>query len=81
MVKHYDKNFKESIIKMVQDGANPKDLAREYGPHYQTIIKWVNKDKYLNSPAGELEKANKRIKELEQENDILKSAAIIFAKH
>ena len=81
MTKNYDQDFKNSIVKMVNDGGNPKDLAEEYGPHYQTIFNWVKKSKKSHSPEGVLEKANKRIKELEQENDILKSAAIIFAKY
>ncbi|MHC9537346.1 hypothetical protein ACVQ8P_06105 [Dellaglioa sp. BT-FLS60] len=31
MTKNYDQNSKNSIVKMVNDGGNPKDLAEEYG--------------------------------------------------
>lgn len=45
MTKYWNQSFKKSIVKIVVDGGNSKDLAGEYGPRYQTILNGVKKSK------------------------------------
>lgn len=40
MSRKYTNEFKESIIKMMREGANAQNLSDEYGPNYRTILRW-----------------------------------------
>nr|WP_010529331.1 transposase [Lentibacillus jeotgali] len=90
--KRYDKEFKMYAVKMVtEDGRKVAEVARELDIVHQTLHKWVAKyeeeqeDAFVGSgnlPAKdkvEYEK-DKRIRDLEEENAILKKAMGIFAK-
>ncbi|MHA8110393.1 transposase [Lactobacillaceae bacterium Melli_B4] len=81
MSRKYSKEFKDSIIQMVKDGANARDLSDEYGPNYQTIRRWVRDDDAIIDPEErDVQTLQRQLRALKRENDILKSAAIIFAK-
>lgn len=88
----YDNQLKEYILKLVfEEGYKMKQISREMEVPYGTIKQWVDdrrkeeKEKELKyiTPKEYYEREKElldRIKELEQENEIVKKAAHIFAK-
>lgn len=86
MAKHYSDEFKEQAIKMVLEGKKSQNqIARELGLTSSTLNTWIRKHRDEVSGVTE-QNANekalaKRIKELEEENAILKKAAAYFAKN
>jgi transposase len=91
--KRFDPEFKKDIVKLYINGERTcPSLAEEIGVHENTIYKWVqqyNEDPEqafpgsgnLKPDADEIRKAQRRIKELENEIAILKQAAVYFAKN
>jgi transposase len=91
--KRYDIAFKKEIAQVYLDGQRTApSLAEELGLHVNTIYKWA--EQYKTDPENafpgsgnmkpdeaELTKAKRRIRELEEEVDILKKAAAYFAKN
>lgn len=91
--KRFDSEFKKDIVKLYINGERTcNSLAEELGLHENTIYKWIQQYKEdpeqafpgsgnLKPDADELRKAQRKIKELENEIAILKSAAVYFAKN
>jgi len=92
MAKRYDKQFKLYAAKMVvEDGRKIAEVARELDLVEQTLSKWVAKykedqeDSFVGSgnlkpkDKAEYEK-DKQIRDLEEENAILKKAMGFFTK-
>jgi transposase len=91
--KRYDVAFKKDIAQVYLDGRRTApSLADELGLHVNTIYKWA--EQYKTDPDNafpgsgnmkpndaDLMKAKRRIRELEEENEILKKAAAYFAKN
>jgi transposase len=86
----YDKEFKIQAVKMAK-GRVKAEVARELGLAEQTLHNWIKKyeeEKEAgfvgsgNMKPEKQENANlqKRIRDLEEENAILKKAMSIFAK-
>lgn len=92
-MRSYDQEFKEYAVKLVLDEEKPTaEVARELDMPYGTLTKWVRKyKKEQKIKAEELEyvtpsehrKREKElldeIKDLKEENAIIKKAARIFA--
>jgi transposase len=89
-LKTYDKEFKKKAIKLALSSSQPiSHTAKELGVKESTLYSWVhnNKDtcieqhgdggKELLSELAKLRKENARLKE---EREILKKAAVFFAK-
>ncbi len=87
----YTKEFKETAIKLALAGDKPiAEVARELGLSDKTLYAWLTAWKKKNGKhapvAGkdnaedELRKLQKRYRDLELENEILKKAAAYFAK-
>lgn len=85
--KRYSGEFKKQIVNLHLSGKSVKALANEYGLVEQTIYKWkklyvptlqVNEKQTISMK--EYQKLQKKIHELELENEILKKATAIFAK-
>jgi len=85
--KRYTEEFKQQIVELYQNGKSVIELSGEYGLVEQTVYKWIHR----YEPVGKNEKGEtvtqqdvhamqKRIAELEMENEILKKATAIFAK-
>lgn len=88
----YSKEFKMNALKLVIDGGKKAaEVARDLGIHENRIYNW--KKKYLEKQdaaftgQGKMNSKDEYIRKLEQENkrlkderDILKKAAIFFAK-
>lgn len=91
--RQYDGLFKRGIAKLYLDNErSAQSLANEVGVHENTIYKWA--EQYRQDPeqsfpgsgnlkpeANEQRRLERRIRELEEENAILKKAAAYFAKN
>lgn len=90
--KRYDKNFKIEVVRRAKEkGKNVTELANELGIHENTIYKWMRelkKDKENAFPgSGKLKPDDEELRRLKRENEnlkqeieILKNAAVYFAK-
>lgn len=90
--KRYTKEFKEGAVRLVtEQGRKKSDVAKSLGIAEVSLSRWIKAfqaegtDGFRgNGNRSELEKENfelrKKIKELEQEREILKKAAAYFAK-
>ena len=86
--KRYTEEFKRQIIDLYLAGKPVAQFAEEYGLVEQTIYKW----KKLYAPSMEIEEnqsislkdykeLEKKVQQLEMENEILKKATAIFARN
>jgi transposase len=89
----YEREFKVEIAKQVASGSrSARSMASEIGVHENTIYKWVKQ--YTDDPEQafpgtghmkpeeeELHRAKRRIRELEEEVQILKKFAAYMAKN
>jgi transposase len=82
----YSNEFKQQIVELFQSGQTVSKLSREYGIPTGTIYKWtkeltpvITEDGKTVTPK-EVKALEKRIRELEMENEILKKATAIFAR-
>ena len=95
MKRSIDDKLKQHLIKLVvEDGRKQVDVAREMGVGVSTLRRWVSiyrkelaaehtGEEYL-TPTERLRKERaleKEIKELKEENDILKKAMHIFSRN
>ena len=86
MIRKYDDEFKRNVVRKVLDGQSVSSVSREIGVNESLIHKW--KRAALDNGDGiktgaelaEAQTLKKRIRELEQENEILKKAALIFGR-
>lgn len=83
----YSVEFKQQIVDLYHAGVPVRQLADEYGLIEQTIYKWIK----LYSPVAETgdgetvsmkeyKALQKKMAQLEMENEILKKATAIFAR-
>lgn len=85
-MRKYDAEFKQLAVKKVFDGQSVAAVARELGVCENLIYRWRNKVRLSEetSETTALERENlalkKKLREVEMERDILKKAALIFAK-
>lgn len=73
------------IYSLYQNGKSQSELVSEYGLSKASVCKWINERKEIKVDdekisALEVKKLKLKIKELEEENDILKKVMTIFAK-
>ncbi len=89
--KSYDKEFKLEAVHLVKSGKKVAEVARELDLAEQTLHNWVKKFNHdgeagfvgsgnLKPEDKENKELQKRIRDLEEENAILKKAMSIFAK-
>lgn len=82
--KRYDKVFKATIVELHKNGRSIAQLSREYGISKQSIASWIKLNKKVGKIEGEeisykeLLELRKKVKVLEEDNDILKNALAIF---
>lgn len=85
-MRKYDNEFKRNVVNKVFDGQSVSSVSREIGVNESLIHKW--KRAALDNGDGDGSSAEvkeaaalkKRLRELEQENEILKKAALIFGR-
>ena len=86
MNRKYDDEFKRQVVNKVLAGQPVASVSRELGINESLIFRW--KQNYLTQGNGvqsgaelaETARLQKRVRELEMENEILKKAALIFGR-
>ncbi len=90
--RKYDVSFKEEVLQMISNGRPVSEVARSLGIGENIIYRWRSRSHNSiqqpatvgkeNSPAAGEDQLSllKRIKELEQERDVLKKALLIFSR-
>lgn len=85
--KYTDEYRRETADYIISTGRPAAEVARELGVNEKTAGRWVKErrdqlagKKPASEEASELRAANRRIRELEMENEFLKKAAAFFAK-
>jgi transposase len=86
MRRKYDAEFKRNTVQKVLDGQTTASVSRELGIAENLIYKWkraflengngINSSTELNETLA----LKKQVRELEQEVEILKKAALIFGR-
>ncbi|MGF0168933.1 IS3 family transposase [Streptomyces albidoflavus] len=92
MPKPYPKEFREDVVRVARNrepGVTLEQIAADFGVHPITLSKWLRRadtDESGAKPAtasgesAELRKARKRIRLLEQENEVLRRAAAYLSQ-
>ena len=91
MPKAFPKEFREDVIRVYRDsGSSVAQVAKDFGISPSCLKRWLTIDDRNSSPfsgaarAGNesdaLREANKRIKLLEQENEVLRRAAAYLSQ-
>jgi len=87
----YPAEFRQQIIELARAGRTPAELSREFGPSAQSIANWIGQDardrgKPLPGKDGlstaereELVRLRRKLRQVEQERDILVKATAWFA--
>ncbi len=83
--RRYDSEFKENALQMIENGRSVSSVSQALGVSEGLLYTWKSKAKKKKSSANngeedELKALRKRLKELEQERDILKKALSIFSR-
>lgn len=87
--KFYSNEFKQQMVSLYQAGKPSAEICREYGIASSTFSKWHRRNSVTDKPylkANRTEEdmkliaLEKEVKQLRMENDILKQAALIFAR-
>jgi len=90
MAKHYNNDFKVTIVELLKSGRKLSELSKEYNLNDNTIRRWrrefdlksgdFSKKRELTIEEIELKALKKELKEVTLERDILKKAVSIFSK-
>ncbi|MFC3241733.1 IS3 family transposase [Gordonia humi] len=91
MPKPYPKEFRDDVVRVARDreiGVTIEQIAKDFGVHPMTLQKWMrradiddgNKPGVTSGQWAELREANKRIRLLEQENEVLRRAAAYLSQ-
>ncbi len=88
--KRYDETFKKETVKYILENNKPvAQIARETGVNTNTLYSWIKKYseqpevksvQTFSTPEAELKAMQKQLRDLEEENEILKKAMHYFAK-
>lgn len=84
----YPREFRAEAVQLVLAGRSVKDVAGSLGCSEQSLHNWVKqhqldqherRDGLSSAEREELRELRRRVKRVEQERDILKRAAVLFA--
>jgi transposase len=86
MPKPYPKEFRDDVVRVArnrEEGVTLEQVAKDFGIHPMTLSNWLSQDAIdagtkpgtTTADNAELREANKRIRLLEQENEVLRRAA------
>lgn len=86
--RRYDAEFKENALSLLSDGRSVSSVASSLGISENLLYTWRSKSKKARIVSGskeadleeELKGLKKKLKEVEQERDILKKALSIFSR-
>ncbi|RYF37214.1 MAG: hypothetical protein EOO38_26685 [Cytophagaceae bacterium] len=87
----FSTEFKTEVVRQVQSGRRISEVSRELELTPSSVNNWVRQAKIDAGDGGsgstttvdrnEMTSLRKRLREVEQERDILKKATVWFAKH
>ena len=91
MPKPYPKEFREDVVAVArgrEPGVKIEQIAKDFGVHTMTLQKWLqraavddgDRPGQSRTEAVELREARKRIRLLEQENEVLRRAAAYLSQ-
>jgi len=91
MAKPYPQEFRDNVVRVARNrepGVTLEQIAHDFGIHPMTLSKWIRRadvdagDKagVTTTEAADLREARKRIKLLEQENEVLRRAATYLSQ-
>ncbi|MEV4278652.1 IS3 family transposase [Actinoplanes xinjiangensis] len=91
MPKPYPREFRDDVVRVARDrepGVTVEQIAKDFGVHPMTLFKWLRQAGIdegaqagvSRSDSAELREARKRIKLLEQENEVLRRAAAYLSQ-
>ena len=87
----YPREFREDVVRVArarEDGITLAQIARDFGVHEMTLHKWLrqadiedgNRAGRTREESSELRDARRRIRLLEQENEVLRRAAAYLSQ-
>ena len=85
----YAPEYRHQMVELVRSGRSAGELAREFGCSSQTIRNWVRQadrddgrrdDGLTSSDLEELRRLRRENRQLREEREILKKAAVWFAR-
>ncbi|GAB2584933.1 IS3 family transposase [Paractinoplanes abujensis] len=91
MPKPYPREFRDDVVRVARErepGVTVEQIAKDFGVHPMTLFKWLRQagidegaePAVSRSEFAELREARKRIKLLEQENEVLRRAAAYLSQ-
>jgi transposase-like protein len=91
MPKPYPKEFRDDVVRVARSrepGVSLEQVAADFGIHVMTLSNWIKKADIEDGTrpgvtsveSAELRDAKKRIRLLEQENEVLRRAAAYLGK-
>ena len=91
MPKPYPQEFRDDVVRVARDrepGVTVEQIAKDFGVHPMTLFKWLrqaeidegSKPGVSRGDSAELREARKRIKLLEQENEVLRRATAYLSQ-
>ncbi|MFK4548312.1 transposase [Streptomyces tendae] len=91
MPKPYPKEFREDVVRVARNrepGVTLEQIAADFGVHPITLSKWLRRAETdegaraaaASGESAELREARKRIRLLEQENEVLRRAAAYLSQ-
>ena len=91
MPKPYPQEFRDDVVQVARDrepGVTVEQIAKDFGVHPMTLFKWLRqadteegtKPGVSRNDSVELREARKRIKLLEQENEVLRRATAYLSQ-
>jgi transposase-like protein len=90
MRRAYPKEFRDDVVAVARKGEAPiSQIAKDFGVSEQTLHNWMKKADIEDgvrpgmkqAESDQLREQRRRIRTLEQENEILRRAAAYFAKN
>jgi transposase len=87
----YPREFRDDVVRVARnrdDGVTIEQIATDFGVHPMTLTKWIRqadidegaKPGTSTTDSAELREARRRIKLLEQENEVLRRAAAYLSQ-
>jgi transposase-like protein len=89
--KPYPREFRDDVVRVARGrgpGVTVEQIAKDFGVHPMTLFKWLrqaeidegSKPGVSGGESAELREARRRIKLLEQENEVLRRAAAYLSQ-
>ena len=91
MPKPYPVEFRQDVVRVArnrEDGVTLEQIAKDFGIHPMTLSKWLSRDAVdagtkpgmTTAENAELVEVRKRVRLLEQENEVLRRAAAYLSQ-